>query len=52
MVVEAASAQGWERFAAPENILSVDRFGESGPGDAVAAHLGFTAEALAAIIAR
>ena len=52
VVVEAASAQGWERFAAPENILSVDRFGESGPGDAVAAHLGFTAEALAAIIAR
>ena len=52
VVVEAASSQGWERFAAPENILSVDRFGESGPGDAVAAHLGFTAEALAAIIAR
>jgi transketolase len=46
-VAEAGIAMGWERIAAPENILSIDRFGESGPGEKVAAHLGFTAEAFA-----
>ena len=50
IVCEAGSAQGWERWAKPENILSIDRFGESGPGDKVAEHLGFTAAALAEII--
>jgi transketolase len=49
-VAEAGVAMGWERVACPENILSVERFGESGPGDEVAAHLGFTAEAFAAMI--
>ena len=37
---------GWERFALPEDILSIERFGESGPGDDVARHLGFTVDAL------
>ena len=46
-VAEAGVAMGWERIAAPENILSIERFGESGPGDKVAAHLGLTAEAFA-----
>jgi transketolase len=43
---------GWERWAKTEDILSVDRFGESGPGDKVAIHLGYTAAALADIIRR
>ena len=47
---EAASRMGWERWAKPEDIMSIDRFGESGPGAKVAAHLGFTADALAALI--
>ncbi|MGB4586539.1 MAG: transketolase, partial [Rectinemataceae bacterium] len=49
-VAEAGIAMGWENIAPPEHILSVERFGESGPGDKVAAHLGFTAEAFAAKI--
>ena len=50
VVCEAGARVGWERWAEVEDILSIDRFGESGPGDKVAAHLGLTAEALAAII--
>ena len=50
VVAEAGIAMGWERIAAPEDILSIERFGESGPGDEVARHLGFTAERLAALI--
>jgi transketolase len=34
------------------DILSIDRFGESGPAAKVAEALGFTAKALAAIIER
>jgi len=46
-VVEAGIAMGWERVAPPENIFSIERYGESGPGDKVAEHLGFTAKAFA-----
>jgi transketolase len=46
-VAEAGVVEGWERIAPPECILSIERFGESGPGDKVAEHLGFTAQALA-----
>lgn len=52
VVCEAGSRMGWERWAAVENIMSIDRFGESGPGDKVAEHLGFTVDALAALIRR
>jgi transketolase len=47
---EAGSRMGWERWAKTEDIMSVDRFGESGPGSKVAAYLGFTADSLAALI--
>lgn len=47
---EAGCRMGWERWAKPEDIMSIDRFGESGPGSKVAAHLGFTADALTALI--
>jgi transketolase len=47
---EAGVRSGWERWAKPEDILSIERFGESGPAAKVAAHLGFTAEALAALL--
>ncbi len=49
-VAEAGSAMGWERIAPSEHILSIERFGESGPGDAVAEHLGFTAHAFADMV--
>ncbi len=52
IVAEAGVSMGWERLAKSEDILSIDRFGESGPGDEVAKHLGLTAERLAAMIKR
>jgi transketolase len=52
IVCEAGIRQGWERWAKPEDILSIDRFGESGPLDKVGEHIGFTAKALAEIIGR
>jgi transketolase len=52
VVAEAGIAMGWERLAKAEDILSIETFGESGPGNDVAAHLGFTAEALAKIVSR
>ncbi|HSV55651.1 MAG TPA: transketolase [Magnetospirillaceae bacterium] len=52
VVVEAGASWGWDSLAAPQDILSVDRFGASGPGDKVAAILGLTAEKLAALIGR
>jgi transketolase len=52
VVAEAGISQGWERIAKSEDILSIERFGESGPGDEVARHLGFTVDALVAILKR
>ncbi|GHT78155.1 transketolase [Spirochaetia bacterium] len=50
VVAEAGVRQGWERWACTEDILSIDRFGESGPAAKVAEAMGFTAAALAKII--
>jgi transketolase len=50
VVCEAGVAQGWERYAKPEDILSIECFGESGPGEKVAAHFGFTPAALAKLL--
>jgi transketolase len=52
IVCEAGVRNGWERWAKPEDILSIDRFGESGPADKAGEHLGMTANALAKIISR
>lgn len=47
MTVEAGSAGGWHRFTRDGDVVySIDRFGESAPGDEVAAFLGFTADAV------
>jgi transketolase len=50
VTVEAGVRLGWERWARPEDILSLDRFGESGPAAKVAEELGVTAAALAKLI--
>ncbi|HET7839076.1 MAG TPA: transketolase, partial [Rectinemataceae bacterium] len=50
VAVEAGAAMGWEALAKREDIFSIDRFGESGPANDVAKHLGFTAENLAKLI--
>jgi transketolase len=41
VVVEAGVRQGWERFADPSAIVSLERFGASGKGAAVQSALGF-----------
>jgi transketolase len=52
IVCEAGVRQGWERWAKPVDIFTINRFGESGPGGKVAEHLGFTAKALSELIKR
>ena len=43
--VEAASPFGWERWA--DDVIGIDRFGASAPGEVVLAELGFTPDAVA-----
>ncbi|MFP4151299.1 MAG: transketolase [Alkalispirochaeta sp.] len=50
VVAEAGIGQGWQGIAPRERILSIDRFGMSGPGNDVAKALGFTADALTEMI--
>ena len=51
VTAEAGVRTGWEGWTASRaDNFSIDRFGESGPGDKVAAHLGYTAERLAEIL--
>ncbi len=48
---EAGVSAGWECWTSSrEDCFSINRFGESGPGNKVAEHLGFTAEALAKLL--
>ncbi|MDR2419406.1 MAG: transketolase [Treponema sp.] len=49
---EAGVKTGWERWAKPEDILSLDRFGESGPAAKVGEYLGISADALVKLINR
>ena len=46
VAVEAGSTIGWRHLA--DAVVGVDRFGASGPGWAVAAHVGLTADAVVA----
>ena len=51
VVAEAGVSYGWQDIASSaDDVLSIDRFGDSGPGGKVAEHLGLTADALAAKI--
>ncbi len=51
VTAEAGIRMGWEGLASsPEDVFSIDRFGESGPANAVAEHLGFTPANLAKLI--
>ena len=52
IVCEAGVRSGWERWAKPEDILSIERFGESGPAAKAAEHLGMSVGALVEIINR
>lgn len=49
VTVEAASPLGWDRYAGPKGVvLAMHSFGMSAPYPVVAAHFGFTAEAVVA----
>jgi transketolase len=49
VVLEAGVSFGWHELCGPEGlVVSIDRFGESGPAREVAAALGLSAEAIAA----
>jgi len=50
IVVEAGVPMGWEGIASGGDIFALDRFGESGPAEQVAEHLGLTADKIAAAI--
>ncbi|MCV7100883.1 transketolase [Mycobacterium palustre] len=45
--IEAGVTTGWRALARPgDTVIGIERFGESGPGPEVAAHLGLTATAV------
>ncbi len=45
LAIEAASTQGWHRFVGDRgDVLGVDRFGASAPGDVVLREFGFTVD--------
>jgi transketolase len=45
LAVEAGASQGWHRYVGDHgDVLAIDRFGASAPGDVVMREYGFTAE--------
>ncbi len=50
VVAEAGSRMGWEGYAKKSDLFTLNDFGESGPAQKVAEHLGFTAEKLAELL--
>jgi transketolase len=46
LAVEAASSFGWTKWA--DDVVAIDRFGESAPGDIALANFGYTPENVAA----
>ena len=45
LAVEAGVTFGWHKYVTAEgDVIGIDRFGESGPGDEVMKHFGFTTE--------
>ncbi|MGH8999120.1 MAG: transketolase [Acidimicrobiia bacterium] len=45
LAVEAAASFGWDRYA--DDVVAIDRFGASAPGDVALARFGFTPENVA-----
>ena len=45
LAIEAGVRQGWDRYVGSEgDVISIDRFGASSPGDVAMRELGFTVE--------
>jgi transketolase len=45
LAVEAGSSFGWSQWA--DDVVAIDRFGESAPGDVALANFGYTPENVA-----
>lgn len=53
LTAEAGIGMEWMQFVKDKrDVFSIERFGESGPAEKVAEHLGFTAEKLAELLKR
>ena len=53
VVAEAGCSMGWEKYVScPCDMLTINRFGESGPAAKVAEAFGFTPEKLAELLAK
>jgi transketolase len=53
VVAEAGVGLGWEAIASSsQDLFVIERFGASGPGESVAEYLGYTVEALTAMLDR
>ena len=53
ITAEAGIRTGWEGWtSSSDDNFSINRFGESGPGNKVATRFGFTADKLAELIKR
>jgi transketolase len=48
IALEAGVTSGWRGYA--DEVIGIDRFGESAPGDTVYAHLGMTVDRVAATV--
>jgi transketolase len=45
LAIEAAVRQGWDRYVGPQgDVICLDRFGASAPGDVALKNLGFNVE--------
>jgi transketolase len=45
LAIEAGVRQGWDRYSGPDgDVISLDRFGGSAPGDVALRELGFNVE--------
>jgi transketolase len=45
LAIEAGVRQGWDRYVGPEgDVICLDRFGASAPGDVVMREFGFNVE--------
>jgi transketolase len=53
VAIEAAASLGWQRWAGDEGeVIAIDHYGESAPGDLVLKNFGFTAEHVTAAALR
>jgi transketolase len=45
LAIEAGVRQGWDRYVGPDgDVICLDRFGASAPGDVALKNLGFNLE--------